>query len=36
VGKRKAAMAQYEILKKSDPLLAKELMKLMRKHDARQ
>ncbi len=35
VGKRKAAMAQYEILKKSDPLLAEELRKLMRKRDAR-
>jgi tetratricopeptide (TPR) repeat protein len=35
VGKRKAAMAQYEILKDSDPLLAEELRKLMRRRDAR-
>ncbi len=35
VGKRNAARAQYEILKDSYPLLAEELLKLMRKHDAR-
>jgi DNA-binding helix-hairpin-helix protein with protein kinase domain len=35
VGKRRAAMAQLEILKKSDLSLAQELIKLMRKHDAR-
>jgi len=35
VGKPKAAGAQYEILKNSDPFLAEELRKLMRKHNAR-
>ena len=33
-GKRKAVLAQLEILKKSDLLLAQELIKLMRKRDA--
>ena len=32
VGNREAARAQYNILKDSDPSLAKELLKLIEKH----
>src|SRR5262249_31022758 len=35
VGKQKAAKAQYEILNQNDPELAKELMKLMKRHAGR-
>jgi len=35
VGKREAARAQYRILKDSDPVLAEELLKLIKKHGNR-
>jgi len=36
IEKQEAARAQYEILKNSDPALAEELMKLIKKHESRQ